>query len=107
MGNEEGKHVISVDAINNFASLAKWAWGLLIGAFLFGAAANWQLMTISFENQIRDGKIEVLEQQSVKYWHTLMITDLTLETHATNRFTLLSEKELRQLVDDIYCRYSK
>lgn len=82
---------------------AKVLWSFIIGIFLLTSAANYQLYRINSSLNNHETRINKVE---TGYWKTPMIADLAVDLHNTNRVVILSERELRDLVDDIHDRYS-
>ena len=96
---------LSVDTINKWAYTIKYAWALLVGTFILGAAMNFQLITAKYENEKRDNRITMLESACGKFWTTPMVADLTVYGVRTNHYNRMSESEIRRFVEEIHLRY--
>jgi hypothetical protein len=76
MSNNELTNYMTAEQIDKILSWSKWAWGLLVGTFLLGAAANYQMLSAKFENEKRDHRITTLEEGCADYWTTLNMKHL-------------------------------
>ena len=102
---QQQQNNLSVDTINKWAGTIKYAWTLLVGTFVLGAAMNFQMLTAKYENEKRDSKIEALQSMCARFWTTPMIADLTVYGVRTNHYNRMTESEIRKSVEDIHERY--
>lgn len=82
----------------------KMLWSLITGTFILASLMNYQMFRINSFINSHEKRIETVEKN---YWRTPMLSDLTAYTHGSNRVALMSERDIRDLVNDIHARYSR
>lgn len=88
-----------LDKLDKYIGFSKWLFSLLIGIFLLGASANYQLMTNEYRHKEAEARLTKIEQHEKDYWRSPMIVALTLDTH--NRTNVLTPAEAEAIVKRI------